>query len=114
MKYDVKDLSLAQKGKLRIEWASEYMPVLKLIKQRFAKEKPLKGSTIACCLHVTTETANLMLALQSGGAQIALCASNPLSTQDEVAAYLAKEANITTFAIHGEDKKTYYRQYIGG
>ncbi|MDP3789439.1 MAG: adenosylhomocysteinase, partial [Candidatus Omnitrophota bacterium] len=106
MKYDVKDLSLAKKGKLRIEWASEYMPVLKLIKQRLAKEKPLKGSTIACCLHVTTETANLMLALAAGGADVVLCASNPLSTQDDVAASLVKDHNIPTFAIKGEDDKT--------
>ncbi|MDP3789434.1 MAG: adenosylhomocysteinase [Candidatus Omnitrophota bacterium] len=109
MKYDVKDLSLAKKGKLRIEWASEYMPVLKLIKQRFAKEKPLKGSTIACCLHVTTETANLLLALAAGGADVVLCASNPLSTQDDVAASLVKDHNIPTFAIKGEDDKTYYK-----
>ncbi len=109
MKYDVKDLSLAKKGKLRIKWAAEYMPVLKLIKERFAKEKPLKGSTIACCLHVTTETANLMLALAAGGADVILCASNPLSTQDDVAASLVKDHNITTFAIKGEDDKTYYK-----
>lgn len=109
MRYDVKDLSLAKKGKLRIEWASEYMPVLKLIKQRFAKEKPLKGSTVACCLHVTTETANLMLTLAAGGADVILCASNPLSTQDDVAASLVKDYDIPTFAIKGEDDKTYYR-----
>lgn len=109
MKYDVKDLSLAEKGKLRIEWASEYMPVLKLIKQRFAKEKPLKGSRAACCLHVTTETANLMLTLASGGADVVLCASNPLSTQDDVAASLVKDYDIPTFAIKGEDDKTYYK-----
>ncbi len=109
MKYDVKDLNLAKKGKLRIEWASEYMPVLELIKARFAKEKPLKGAKVACCLHVTTETANLMLALAAGGADVALCASNPLSTQDDVAASLVKDYGISTFAIKGEDEKTYYK-----
>ncbi len=109
MKYDVKDLSLAKKGKLRIEWASEYMPVLKLIAKRFQKEKPLKGVKVACCLHVTTETANLMLALKGGGADVLLCASNPLSTQDDVAASLVKDFGIPTFAIKGEDEKTYYK-----
>ncbi|MDD5680229.1 MAG: adenosylhomocysteinase [Candidatus Omnitrophica bacterium] len=109
MKYDVKNLSLAKKGKLRIEWASEYMPVLKLIKKRFEKEKPLKGATVGCCLHVTTETANLMLTLAAGGANVVLCASNPLSTQDDVAASLVKDYNIPVFAIKGEDDKTYYK-----
>ncbi|MFH0839638.1 MAG: adenosylhomocysteinase [Candidatus Omnitrophota bacterium] len=109
MKYDVKNLSLAKKGKLRIEWAAEYMPVLKLITKRFQKEKPLKGTKVACCLHVTTETANLMLALKGGGADVYLCASNPLSTQDDVAASLVKDFGISTFAIKGEDEKTYYK-----
>ena len=106
--FDVKDISLAQDGKIRIEWAALEMPVLKLIRERFAKEKPLKGVRISGCLHVTTETANLALALRDGGADVALCASNPLSTQDEVAAALVKE-DIPTFAIKGEDDETYYK-----
>jgi len=109
MKYDIKSLKLAKKGKLRIEWAMNNMPVLQLIQKRFEKQKPLKGTKVACCLHVTTETAGLMLALQSGGADIALCASNPLSTQDDVAASLVKDYRIPTFAIKGEDNKTYYQ-----
>lgn len=108
MNYDIKDLKLAAKGKLRIEWAAKDMPVLKLIAQRFSKEKPLKGIKIACCLHVTTETGNLALALKAGGAQTFICASNPLSTQDDVAASLVKDYNIPVFAIKGEDTKTYY------
>lgn len=108
MKYDVKDLSLAKKGKLRIEWANEYMNVLSLIRKHFKKEKPLKGLRIACCLHVTTETANLMLTLREGGANVSLCASNPLSTQDDVAASLVKDFKISTYAIKAEDNKTYY------
>ncbi len=104
---DVKDLSLAAAGKLRIEWAGRSMPVLKLLEKRFQKEKPLKGITIGVCLHVTAETANLMLALKAGGATLALCASNPLSTQDDVAAALVKEYGISTYAIKGEDTKTY-------
>ena len=106
--YDVKDASLASAGKLRIEWASREMPVIKLIRQRFAKEKPLKGVRISACLHITTETANLALALKDGGADLVLCASNPLSTQDDVAAALV-EYNLPTFAIKGEDNKTYYQ-----
>jgi len=106
--YDVKDLSLAEKGKLRIEWAGMHMPVLRLIRERFEKEKPLRGKRISACLHVTTETANLMLTLKAGGAQLALCASNPLSTQDDVAACLVKEYRIPVFAIKGEDRETYY------
>ena len=106
--YDVKDLSLANSGKLRIEWAGKSMPVLKLLEKRFLKEKPLKGMTIGACLHVTAETANLMLALKAGGATLSLCASNPLSTQDDVAAALVKEYGISTYAIKGEDTKTYY------
>jgi len=107
--YDIKDLSLASKGKLKIEWAGKQMPVLQLIKQRFEKEKPLKGITIGACLHVTSETANLMLTLKSGGAKLALCASNPLSTKDEVAASLVKNYKISVFAKKGEDNKTYYQ-----
>jgi adenosylhomocysteinase len=106
---DIKDSSLAPQGKLRIEWASREMPVLKLIRERFAKEKPLKGARISACLHVTTETANLALTLKAGGADIALCASNPLSTQDDVAATLVVEHGIPVYAIKGEDNETYYR-----
>src|SRR3989338_6522463 len=109
MRYDVKDLGLAKKGKLRIEWANEYMKVLKLIRRRFRKEKPLKGLKIACCLHVTTETANLALALKDGGAMVSICASNPLSTQDDVAASLVRDYHIATYAVKGEDNRTYYR-----
>lgn len=109
MKYDVKNPALAQAGKLRIEWAGKDMPVLGLIRNRFEKEKPLKGLAVAACLHVTTETANLMLALKAGGAKPVLCASNPLSTQDDVAAALVKIYGIPVFAIKGEDGKTYYQ-----
>jgi adenosylhomocysteinase len=105
---DIKDASLAQAGRSRIEWAGSFMPVLGQIRERFAKDKPFAGVRIGACLHVTTETANLMLALKAGGAQIALCASNPLSTQDDVAAALAESYEIPTFAIKGEDNKTYY------
>ncbi len=107
--HDVKDLSLAPKGKLRVEWAGNQMPVLKLIGKRFAKEKPLKGIRLGACLHVTAETANLMLVLKSGGADLAICASNPLSTQDDVAATLVADYGIPTFAIKGEDTKQYYK-----
>ena len=106
--YDVKDTSLASAGKLRIEWASREMPVIKLIRQRFAKEKPLRGVRISACLHITTETANLALALKDGGAELVLCASNPLSTQDDAAAALV-EYGLPTFAIKGEDNQTYYQ-----
>jgi adenosylhomocysteinase len=109
MKYDVKNIKLAEKGKLRIEWANQSMPVLNLIKKRFAKEKPLKGVRLAGCLHVTTETASLMQTLKAGGADVVLCASNPLSTQDDVAASLVKHDKIPTFAIKGEDSKNYYK-----
>jgi adenosylhomocysteinase len=112
VKCDVKDLGLAPKGKLRIEWAEQEMPVLRLIRQRFEKEKPLKGVRLSGCLHITTETANLALTLQAGGADVVLCASNPLSTQDDVAACLAAEYDIPVFAIKGEDNETYYR-HIG-
>jgi adenosylhomocysteinase len=108
MKYDVKDISLAKKGKLRIEWAFKDMPVLALIEKRFEKDKPLKGLRVAACLHVTTETGNLARVLKAGGADVSLCASNPLSTQDDVAASLVKDYGIPTFAIKGEDTKTYY------
>ncbi|MBI63509.1 MAG: adenosylhomocysteinase [Chloroflexi bacterium] len=107
MKYDIKDINLAEQGRKKAEWASKEMPVLKLIKERFLKEKPLKDVKISGCLHVTSETANLALTLKSGGAKFSLCASNPLSTQNDIAAYLVSE-NIPVFAIHGEDKKTYY------
>src|SRR6266705_3947526 len=106
---DVKDLSLAPRGKDRIEWAAKDMPVLRLIRERFEKEQPLKGVRMAGCLHITTETANLAITLKAGGANLVLCASNPLSTQDDVAAALVSEYGIPTFAIKGEDKDTYYR-----
>lgn len=109
MEYDIKDLKLAPQGKLRIEWAGRFMPVLKLIRERFEKEKPLKGKRLAACLHVTTETANLMLTLKAGGAQIRLCASNPLSTQDDTAASLVKDYGIETFAIRGVNNRDYYK-----
>jgi adenosylhomocysteinase len=109
MDYDVKDINLADKGRLRVEWASQDMPVLNAIRERFAREKPLKGLRLAACLHVTTETGVLAVTLKAGGAQVHLCASNPLSTQDDVAAYLAKYEGIPTFAIKGEDSDTYYR-----
>ncbi|MDD5348388.1 MAG: adenosylhomocysteinase, partial [Candidatus Omnitrophica bacterium] len=109
MKYDVKDLKLAKKGALRIEWARNNMPVLGLVAQRFKKEKPLAGLTIAACLHVTTETAVLMEVLKAGGARVAVCASNPLSTQDDVAASLAAHLKVPVFAIKGEDTRTYYK-----
>ena len=109
MKYHIKNIKLAKKGKLRVEWANEYMPVLELIRKRFSKEKPLKGVNIAACLHVTTETANLARTLKDGGANVYLCASNPLSTQDDVSATLVKDYKIPVFAINGEDKATYYK-----
>jgi len=109
MKFDVKDMGLAEKGKLRIEWANQNMPVLNLIKKRFAKEKPLAGKRLGLCLHVTTETASLCKTLQAGGADVYVCASNPLSTQDDVAASLVKHDGIPVFAIKGEDNETYYR-----
>ena len=109
MRYDVKDMALSQKGKKRIEWAEMDMPVLRRIKENFSKKRPLKGVKIAACLHVTTETANLAITLKAGGADVVLCASNPLSTQDDVAASLVKDFGIPTFAIKGEDNKTYYK-----
>jgi adenosylhomocysteinase len=107
--YDVKDLALAHEGNNRIEWAAREMPVIRLIRERFAKERPLEGLRIAACLHVTTETANLMLALRDGGAEVALCASNPLSTQDDAAAALVAMHGIPVYAIRGEDDATYYK-----
>ncbi len=109
MNYDVKDLSLADAGELRIEWAGSQMPVVRSIGERFAREKPLDGVTLAACLHVTTETANLVIALKAGGADVYLCASNPLSTQDDVAAALVRNHEIPVFAVKGEDNDTYYQ-----
>ncbi|HXN99756.1 MAG TPA: adenosylhomocysteinase [Candidatus Acidoferrales bacterium] len=105
---DVKDIALAEKGKRKIEWANQHMPVLQLIRKQFIKAQPLKGVRMSACLHVTSETANLAITLRDGGADVVLCASNPLSTQDEVAASLVKDYNIPTFAIKGEDNATYY------
>lgn len=109
MKSDIRDINFAKKGKLRIEWAEQEMPVLRSITRRFRKEKPLKGFRLSACLHVTTETANLMETLKAGGAEVSLCASNPLSTQDDAAASLVKFSKIPVFAIKGEDNRTYYR-----
>lgn len=108
MGYDIKDIELAAEGKKLIEWADREMPVLKLIGERFEKEKPLKGVVLAACLHVTSETANLMITLKKGGAKVFLCASNPLSTNDSVAASLVADYGVPVFAIKGEDDKTYY------
>src|ERR1700726_3486201 len=105
---DVKDIGLADVGKRRTEWAFQSMPVLQAIRKQFIKTQPLAGIRVAACLHVTTETANLMIALRDGGANITLCASNPLSTQDEVAASLVRDYNIPTFAIKGESNDSYY------
>ena len=109
--YDIKDPSLAREGKLRIDWAGKEMPVLRLIKERFGREKPLKGVRISACLHITTETANLALALKEGGAEVILCASNPLSTQDDVTAALV-DYGVPVNAIKGEDNETYYRHIV--
>jgi adenosylhomocysteinase len=106
--YDVKDLGLATKGKTRIEWANQWMPVLQLVRKRFLKERPLEGLRLSACLHVTSETANLAVTLRDGGAQVVVCASNPLSTQDDVAASLVEDYQIPVFAIKGEDNTTYY------
>jgi adenosylhomocysteinase len=108
-KGDIKDAKLKATGIARIEWAEADMPVLRAVKERFAKEQPLKGMRMACCLHVTSETANLVRTLKAGGAEVFLCASNPLSTQDDVAAALTLEYGIETFAIKGEDNDTYYK-----
>src|SRR5262245_5314199 len=107
-RYDVKDLALAPEGVRRIEWADRQMPVLAAIRERFEREKPLDGYRISACLHVTTETANLMRTLTAGGADVVLCASNPLSTQDDTAAALVEEYGVSVFAIKGEDNDTYY------
>ena len=112
LKHDVKDQNLTSQGIQRIKWAEREMPVLRLIRERFLKEKPLEGLKIAACLHVTTETANLAITLRDGGAEVYLCASNPLSTQDDVAAALVYEYGIPTFAIKGEDRDTYYSHII--
>jgi adenosylhomocysteinase len=109
MSHDVKDLRLSEEGVRRIEWAAREMPVIGMIRERFAREQPLRGIRMSACLHITTETANLALALRDGGAQLAFCASNPLSTQDDVAAALVSEYGIPVFAIKGEDNDTYYR-----
>jgi adenosylhomocysteinase len=109
---DVKDVGLAAKGKLRIEWASQWMPVLKLIRKRFIRERPLAGLRISACLHITTETANLAVTLRDGGANVVLCASNPLSTQDDAAASLVADYGIPVFAIKGEDTNTYYSHIV--
>src|SRR5213080_209603 len=107
-RYDVKDLKLADDGRRMIEWAAQEMPVLQQIRERFKREQPLKGRRLSACLHVTTETANLAVTLKAGGADVALCASNPLSTQDDVAAHLVKDHALKVFAIKGEDHDTYY------
>jgi len=106
--HDIRDIALADEGKRRTEWAEEFMPVLRQIRERFEKEQPLKGKRLSACLHVTTETANLAVTLQAGGADVALCASNPLSTQDDVAAHLVRDHGIKVFSIKGEDTETYY------
>src|SRR5919107_2482701 len=110
--YDVKDLSLAEHGRKRIDWAEKEMPVLRLLRERFAKERPLNGLRLSACLHVTAETANLARTLAIGGADVVLCASNPLSTQDDVAAALVAYEEIPVYAIKGEDNETYY-QHLG-
>lgn len=109
MEFDVKDINLAREGRDKIEWAAIEMPVLVGIREEFSKKKPLRGLILGACLHVTSETANLMITLKEGGANVALCASNPLSTQDDVAASLVKDFKINVFAIKGEDNKTYYK-----
>src|ERR671924_2019558 len=111
-RHDVKDLSLASEGVRRIEWADRQMPVLGAIRRRFQREQPLAGYRVSACLHVTTETANLARTLTAGGADVVLCASNPLSTQDDVAAALVDEYGIPVFAIRGEDDATYYQHII--
>jgi adenosylhomocysteinase len=108
VKYDIRDINLASEGKKRIEWADQDMPVLQLVRERFETEQPLAGKRMSACLHITAETANLARTLKAGGADLVLCASNPLSTQDDVAAALVKEYDIPVFAINGEDDKTYY------
>jgi adenosylhomocysteinase len=112
LNYDVKDITLTNQGKQSIEWASQQMPVLNIIKERFKKEQPFKGKRISCCLHVTAKTANLVITLKAGGADVVLCASNPLSTQDDVAASLVKDYGIPVYAIKGENDDTYYKHLI--
>ena len=112
VKSHVKDLSLAERGRRRIEWAEAEMPVLRQIRERFEREQPLKGVRLSACLHVTAETANLMRTLKAGGAELALCASNPLSTQDDVAASLVEHFGISTFAVKGEDTDSYYNHIV--
>jgi adenosylhomocysteinase len=112
MEYEIKDISLAELGKTRIEWAERRMPVLRRIRERFGKERPLQGLRMGLCLHVTSETANLVLTLKEGGARVALCASNPLSTQDDVAACLVRDFEVPVFAIKGEDEEAYYRHIV--
>src|SRR2546422_10538449 len=109
VEHDVKDIAQAAAGRLKIEWAEQSMPVLRQVRERFAKEQPLKGIRLGACLHVTTETAVLMLTLKAGGAELALCASNPLSTQDDTAAALVREHEISVYAHKGEDNTRYYR-----
>src|SRR5207244_3883100 len=109
VEHDGKNIGLAAEGRLKIEWAEQWMPDLRQVRERFAKEQPLKGLRLGACLHVTTETAVLMLTLKAGGAQVALCASNPLSTQDDTAAALVKEYDIPVYAHKGEDNQTHYR-----
>src|SRR6185437_8347207 len=106
--HDVRDLALADQGRQRAEWAERSMQVLHQIRERFAKERPLAGKRVSACLHVTSETANLMITLKAGGADIALCASNPLSTQDDVAAHLVRDHGIKVYAVKGEDTERYY------
>src|SRR4051812_32944819 len=112
VKSHIKDLSQAERGRRRIEWAEAEMPVLRQIRERFEKEQPLKGVRLSACLHVTAETANLMRTLKAGGAELALCASNPLSTQDDVAASLVEHFGISTFAVKGEDTESYYNHIV--
>lgn len=112
MNYDIKDIALADEGMRRTQWAERTMPVLRQIRERFEQEKPLDGLRMAACLHVTTETANLMITLKAGGADVSICASNPLSTQDDVAASLVRDHEISTFCINGEDNKTYYEHIV--
>src|SRR6185503_7298821 len=107
--YDGRDLKLADEGRRRTEWAEQFMPVLRQLKERFARERPLQGKKVSACLHVTSETANLAITLKAGGADVALCASNPLSTQDDIAAYLARDHGFRVYAIKGEDNDSYYR-----
>ena len=112
MDYDVKDIKTADAGRDKVEWAERRMPVLRMIRERFKKERPLKGARISCCLHVTTETANLAATLKAGGAEVLVCASNPLSTQDDVAASMVKHTGVSVFAVKGEDENRYYAHIV--